>query len=76
MLSNVSKWGNSLGIRIPRAMAEQIGITEGEVVELIVEDNHILIQKTYRLETLLNQITPDNLHSEIDTGSSKGKEIW
>lgn len=76
MLSTVSKWGNSLGIRIPRIMAEQIDIAEGEPVELIIEDNHLLIQKVYTLENLLKQVTPDNIHSEIDTGTAVGKEIW
>lgn len=76
MLGNVSKWGNSLGVRIPRALADQIGIAEGEPIELIVEDNHLLIQKVYRLENLLSQVSAKNIHSEEDTGSPVGKEIW
>ena len=76
MLSTVSKWGNSLGVRIPRVMAEQIDISEGESVELIVENNHLLIQKVYQLKKLLEQVTPDNMHSEIDAGAPMGKEIW
>ena len=28
------------------------------------------------LESLLAQITPDNLHSEIDTGLTVGQEAW
>ncbi len=76
MFANVSKWGNSLGVRIPRSIAEQLGISEGVPVELIVEDDHLLIHKVYRLEALLAQITPENIHSEIDTGSPVGKEIW
>lgn len=76
MLSTVSKWGNSLGVRIPRAIAEQLSISEGEPVELIIEDNHLLIQKVYQLKTLLKQITPENMHSEINTGAPLGKEVW
>lgn len=75
MLSNVSKWGNSLGIRIPRSIAEQLGISEGIPIELTVEDDHLLIHKVYRLESLLARITPENIHSEVDTGSSVGGEI-
>ena len=76
MLTNISKWGNSLGIRIPRSIAKQIGISEGEPVELTIENNHIVIQKTHRLESLLAKITPENIHSEIDTGISVGREAW
>jgi len=76
MLANISKWGNSLGIRIPLSIAKQVGISEGEPVELTVENNHILIQKKYRLESLLAKITPENIHSEIDTGTSVGGETW
>jgi antitoxin MazE len=76
MFANISKWGNSLGIRIPSSIAEQLGISEGVPVELIIEDDHLLIHKAYRLEALLAQITPENIHSEIDTGSPVGKEIW
>lgn len=76
MLTNISKWGNSLGIRIPRSIAEQVNMIEGEPVEILVENNHILIQKTYRLDALLAKVTADNIHSEIDTGSAIGGEAW
>jgi antitoxin MazE len=76
MISNVTKWGNSLGVRIPRAMVEQMGIVEGEPIKILIQDNHILIQKTLTLNSLLAQITPENIHSEVDTGPAQGKEIW
>lgn len=76
MLANVSKWGNSLGVRIPSSMAQQLGIFEGAPVELIIENDHLLIHKVYRLDSLLAQITPENIHSEIDTGLPVGREIW
>ena len=34
MFATVSKWGNSLGVRIPSSIAEQLGISEGVPVEL------------------------------------------
>lgn len=75
MFSKVAKWGNSLGVRIARSIAEQIGIVEGESIKILIEDDHILIQKAFRLKSLLAQITPENSHSEIDTGTSTGKEM-
>ena len=76
MFANVSKWGNSLGIRIPSSIAEQLCISEGVPVELTIEDDHILIHKVYRLESLLEKITPENIHSEMDTGLPAGREVW
>lgn len=77
MLSHISKWGNSLGVRIPRAMAEQVGISEGISIRLVIKDNDILIQKkTCSLESLLSEVNPQNIHHEIESGSARGKEIW
>jgi len=76
MLANISKWGNSLGVRIPRSLALQLGIKEGVPVELTVENDHLLIHKVYRLESLLTQVTPENIHSEIEIDSPQGKEVW
>lgn len=76
MMCVVSKWGNSLGVRIPRAMADQMDISEGEFVELTLEDNNIHIHKVYQLKNLLEQVKPDNLHSEIEINEPIGEETW
>ncbi|AKU26294.1 AbrB/MazE/SpoVT family DNA-binding domain-containing protein [Geobacillus stearothermophilus] len=71
----VQKWGNSLGIRIPKDAADQIGIQQGSEMELHVIENEGIItlkpkraRKKYTLEELLSQITPENRHKEIDFG--------
>lgn len=33
-------------------------------------------QPKYTLDDLLADITPDNLHHEIDTGDAVGNEAW
>lgn len=77
MHSHISKWGNSLGVRIPRSIAERLGIAEGAAIELTVEDNHIIIQKSvYHLASLLAQVTAENIHHEEDSGPAAGQEIW
>ena len=76
-MSQVQKWGNSLGIRIPKALAMEVGLEEGSEIDLVVEDGHLVIKpRTNTLEDLLSKITPDNLHSEVQTGESKGRESW
>jgi len=77
MQTQIAKWGNSLGIRIPKWMAEKAGLAEGIPVVLEVEQEAIIIRKkTYTLEALLSRVTPDNLHTETETGRPEGKEIW
>lgn len=75
------KWGNSLGIRIPKEAADRIGIDQGSEIELCVTENEKIItlkpkriQKKYTLEELLSQITPENRHKEIDFGI-EGREL-
>ncbi|MGM1050549.1 MAG: AbrB/MazE/SpoVT family DNA-binding domain-containing protein [Bacillota bacterium] len=76
-MSQVQKWGNSLGIRIPKALAMKVGLEEGSEIDLDVEDGHLVIKpRTNTLEDLLSKITPDNLHSEVQTGEPQGRESW
>lgn len=73
----VQKWGNSLGIRIPKSLALKIGIEEGSEVDLDVENGHLIIKpKSATLDELLAHVTPDNLHKEVSTGKPQGRESW
>jgi antitoxin MazE len=60
----VAKWGNSLGIRIPSAIAKQIDLTEGMQVVVSIVDGKLVIQpehsKKYTLDELLEGMTPDH----------------
>lgn len=67
----VKKWGNSLGIRIPKSLALKIGLEEGSEVDLDVENGHLIIRpKSATLAELLAQVTPENIHEEVSTGES------
>jgi len=80
MRTKIVKWGNSLGLRIPKAFAEEVGVAAGSVVDLSMEDGNLVIRVTQPdeiyLEDLLDGITEDNLHGEIDTGEAVGSEHW
>lgn len=80
MTTIVAKWGNSLGIRIPRPLAEQIQIQEGTEVTVTLSGDSIIITpkklKEYTLDELLFGMTPEHFHPEIDTGYSVGNEVW
>ncbi|HEY6418345.1 MAG TPA: AbrB/MazE/SpoVT family DNA-binding domain-containing protein [Candidatus Binataceae bacterium] len=80
-MQTVTKWGNSLAIRIPAAFAEALGLKEGTRVELKERSGELVIiaqrkRVRYRLEQLIDQITPENQHELIEWGKPVGKEIW
>jgi antitoxin MazE len=78
MLAKAQKWGNSLAVRLPKAVAEECGITADSAIEVLAENNTIIIKavkEKITLETLLAQITEENLHSEVATGKPRGKEL-
>ena len=78
MTAVIAKWGNSLAIRIPKAVAEQANITEGTGIDLSVEGNNIIItpqkRKKYTLDELLEGMTTDKFHPEFETGNAVGNE--
>jgi antitoxin MazE len=77
--TRIQKWGNSLGLRIPKAFAEQAGVQAGSEVDLALEDGDLVIRPTrapkYDLATLLRGITDENVHAEVETGPPVGREV-
>jgi antitoxin MazE len=65
MKAKIAKWGNSVGVRFPKPLAEDLGLTPGREVELRQNGSQLTIEtKTagkipkYRLEDLIAQIKP------------------
>ena len=69
-----------MGVRIPRNIAEDIGLAEGKQVTLEKSGDTLIVRPKkvprYSLKKLLKGITPENRHEEIDWGPPVGKEIW
>ena len=78
MLTKVVKWGNSLGLRIPKSFAEEIRIAAGSEVELSIKDGQLVVEVAPKadLGDLLAKVTEENLHREIETGDPVGGETW
>lgn len=80
MHATIQQWGNSLALRIPKALARQTRIRKGSPVSLTLENGRFvmkpLARRKYRLKELVSKITPANRHSETDWGPARGKEIW
>ena len=78
MRATVSRWGNSLGLRIPRGLAEDAGLAEGSIVELRLEDGRLVAEPVAveKLEALLARVTSKNRHRELFIDSPRGRETW
>ena len=80
MKTRVQKWGNSLGVRIPKSLADKIGIGRDASVQMMIEEGAIVIvperEAAWTLEALLAGVTDDNKPSEWDTGAPEGDEPW
>lgn len=76
----ISNWGNSLGFRIPRGMADSFDIQAGDVLDLTPVEEGLLIKKPlgkrYRLADILDSFASSKTVSEVDFGVPKGEEVW
>ena len=79
MQVTMRKWGNSIGVRIPAGILTELNLRAEKKVDVRAEAGRIIIEPIIdsqeTLEQLLGQITPDNVHSEIDFGQPVGKEL-
>lgn len=79
METTIQKWGNSLGIRIPSALAKEMGLEKNIDVVIKIDSKKLVIspkKKDLTLRSLLNKVGRTNLHREISAGRPHGKEIW
>ena len=80
MVATIAKWGNSLAIRIPQNLAKEINLAEGSEVKLVLIDGKLtiepIVRRRYSLEELIEAMTPENVHTQIDTGVAVGNEVW
>ena len=80
MAQVVAKGGDSIAVRLPMHVARRSGISVGDRVEVSASEvgrvTVTLARPQYSLKSLVDQITPENLHGETDWGSPEGGEVW
>jgi antitoxin MazE len=80
MQTTVSRWGNSLALRLPRHVADEIRLVEGTLVNLEVEDGSLRVtpsRKKFKLADLLSSEEPSTVAPrEVDWGEPRGDETW
>ena len=79
---HITKWGNSLGFRIPRGIAESMNIRAGDILELTPAEDGLLVKKAvprgnrYALADILDSFPSADAHAAIDFGNPQGEEVW
>jgi antitoxin MazE len=80
METKIQKWGNSLGVRLPKAVIESQSLGAGSMVRVSADAERIIIEKIPRqsptIQALVAAITDDNQHEVIDWGAPRGNEVW
>jgi len=84
MKNAVQKWGNSLGLRIPAAIAAEMRIKRGTPVTLQLDEGVLTVRvaraarrrkSRFKLNDLLDRITPENVQPTYNWGRDVGREI-
>ena len=76
----IGKWGNSLGVRLPKHLLESLHLSPKDRVKYSVEDGKLILEpihphKKYTLEALLAEVE-ERGSDEISWGKSEGEEAW
>jgi antitoxin MazE len=78
--STISRWGNSLGLRIPQEAADRLKLKAGAQVSIEVRGGAITIRPVRRRKRwseaeLLKGVNPAMVGGEIDWGGPVGREV-
>jgi len=88
MYATIQKWGNSNGLRVPKALLDAVGLRENDRVELVQNHDYITIKKACPIQhkTLEERLTSfygkpveqiDRIPSEeMEWGKAEGSEAW
>ena len=80
MKAQVSKWGNSLAIRLPKAVTATLQVRQGQAVDLTIEGNAVVMrasQRSYTIEELVAEMNPQVEPEVLDDVSAPpvGREL-
>lgn len=80
MRAQVKTWGNSAAVRIPASVMSAAALRVDQPVDIREENGRVIIEPiatpVFELDALLAQITPDNVHDEVEFGAPIGREAW
>ena len=75
----IGKWGNSLGIRLPKHISEALHLRPKDKVSCALENGKLVLKpirpvKKYTLKELLAKVEEPS--GEISWGKPEGGEVW
>ncbi len=76
MQTTISRWGNSLALRIPRHVTEEARLAEGVCVNVEIEDGSIRVTPTRKRFKLADLLQGETERKEVDWGDPRGDEAW
>ncbi len=84
MIVEFRKWGNSLAVRIPKALADAIKLSDGRRAEIMLENGALVLRPvvrparkpSYTLDQLLSGMTREDVPDEVDWGPGRDGEAW
>jgi antitoxin MazE len=82
MVTKVQKWGNSQGLRFPKAILDEAKIGVGDEVKILVRRGRIIVEPVSKvrgkldIKKLVSKIPKNYRAEEIDWGPPLGREAW
>lgn len=80
MHAQIKEWGNSQGIRIPKELLREAGISLNDILDITASNGTIILSKQFKHKTLKERAAQYggnlNLDGEYDWGTPVGKEVW
>lgn len=73
----ISRWGNSLAVRLPPAVVEELGLREGDEIEIAVDAGRFSVRRRPDPEALLARLRglrgrlPANFRFDRDEASAR-----
>ncbi len=49
----VAKWGNSLAVRLPAALVRELGLKEGDQIDLLKDEGRVKLRRLPRADEVL-----------------------
>ncbi len=80
MTTTIQKWGNSQGIRIPKALLDTVKWSENEQINIEVDNGKLVMEKVKGKRKNIKELFADYKGEyekiEVDWGEPEGEEIW
>ena len=80
MQTQIKKWGNSQGVRLPREVLEMAGFSMNDVLNIITSNGVVMLTRDFKHKTLEERAAEFggelNLNGEYEWGDPLGREVW